>query len=174
VRIQSLLVTGVLAAMLLHMLGAESFGAGAVGEPAPALVVETVSGQPFDLAQQRGKVVVVNFWATWCPPCRAEMPALDAVYRRYKDRGLVLVGLSADGRHEAKQVPEVMKAFAYPAAILREAKTNGFGSPKLLPETFVIDSQGIIRAVLTGADDKPLTEKQLEDAVVPLLPAEGH
>ncbi len=70
------------------------FGAVDVGQPAPALVAQELSGQTFDLAAQRGKVVVINFWATWCPPCRKEMPALDAFYRKYHSQG------TRDDRHE--------------------------------------------------------------------------
>jgi thiol-disulfide isomerase/thioredoxin len=54
-----------------------------LGQPAPALLVQELNGQTFDLAALRGKVVVINFWATWCPPCRQEMPTLDAFYRRH-------------------------------------------------------------------------------------------
>src|SRR5215475_6624351 len=81
-----------------------------VGQPAPALVVQELSGQSFDLAAQRGKVVVLNFWATWCPPCRNEMPVLDAFYRKYRSQGLELIGISVDRPHDGAQVRDVMQA----------------------------------------------------------------
>ena len=75
-----------------------------VGQPAPSLVVQELDGQTFDLSAVRGKVVVVSFWATWCPPCRAEMPVLDAFYRRYHGQGLEMIGLSADRPHDRSDV----------------------------------------------------------------------
>src|SRR5947209_2476920 len=75
-----------------------------LGKPAPALVIEQLNGKTFDLASQHGKVIIVNFWATWCPPCRKEMPTLDAFYRTYHAQGLEMIGLSADRPHERSEV----------------------------------------------------------------------
>jgi cytochrome c biogenesis protein CcmG, thiol:disulfide interchange protein DsbE len=77
-----------LVAVLLALIGfSKSARAAAdVGQPAPSLVVQELGGQTFDLGAARGKAVVVNFWAAGCPPCREEMPALDAFYRRYHAR----------------------------------------------------------------------------------------
>jgi cytochrome c biogenesis protein CcmG/thiol:disulfide interchange protein DsbE len=140
-----------------------------LGQPAPALVVEELNGNTFDLAAQRGKVTIVNFWATWCPPCRKEMPALDAFYRRYHPQGLEMIGLSADRPHDRSEVAEVMQSLSYPAAMVDDAKSDGFGDPSALPVTYVVDTNGILRAKFTP-DDKPLTEKSLADSVLPLLP----
>jgi cytochrome c biogenesis protein CcmG, thiol:disulfide interchange protein DsbE len=142
---------------------------GDVGETAPALVVPELDGHAFDLSALRGKVVIVNFWATWCPPCREEMPVLDAFYRRYHGQGLEMIGLSADRPHDRSDVTKTMQSFSYPAAMLDDAKVNDFGAPSALPVTFVIDGNGIVRAKLTP-DEKPVTEKGLGDAVLPLLP----
>lgn len=148
-----------------------------LGQPAPTLVIEELNGNSFDLAAQHGKVTIVNFWATWCPPCRKEMPALDAFYRHYHDRGLEMIGLSADRPHDRSEVKKVMQSFSYPAAMLDDAKSDGFGDPSALPVTYVIDPQGVIRARFTP-DENPLTEQSLAAAVLPLLPtrtpAPGH
>jgi len=139
-----------------------------VGQAAPALVVEELSGHTFDLAAERGKVTIVNVWATWCPPCRKEMPALDAFYKRYHALGLEMIGLSADRPRDRSEVAKVMQSFSYPAAMLHAAKSDGFDEPSALPVTYVVDRNGIVRAKLVP-DDKPLTEQTLATVVIPLL-----
>ena len=139
-----------------------------VGAPAPALGARTLDGQEVDLSTLKGMVVVVNLWATWCAPCRAEMPMLDAFYRQHRDQGLVLIGLSADRTRDKGDVKRVMSAFSYPSAMLAEAKPNGIGEARSLPVTFVVDKAGVVRAVF-GEDGTPLTEQKLAEAVGPLL-----
>ena len=138
------------------------------GQPAPALVVQELSGQTFDLAAMRGKVVIINFWATWCPPCRDEMPALDRFYRRYHGQGLEMIGLAANRTHEQSDVAKVMESYSYPAAMLRDCKRNGFNDPTELPVTYIVDTQGILRAKLTP-EETPITDQSLTEVVLPLL-----
>jgi len=143
-----------------------------VGQPAPALVVQELNGQPFDLSADRGKVVIVNFWATWCSPCRKEMPALDAFYKRYHSDGLEMIGISADSKHDRSDVKEVAQSLSYPVAMLNDAETNDFGDPDDLPTTWVIGRDGIVRAEFTP-DKILVTAKSLDDVVVPLLGKSG-
>jgi peroxiredoxin len=156
--------------LLVGALNAVSsaWAAPTVGEPAPSLVAGTLDGRTFDLDRLRGKVAIVNFWATWCPPCREEMPALDAFYRRYRNEGVELIGMSADSPHDSDEVQKVMQAFAYPAAMAVKARSNGFGTPRMLPLTYVIDTKGVVRAVLRP-DKVQITERSLADIVLPLL-----
>jgi len=151
--------------------GAGARAATAVGQPAPPLVVAEIDGQPFDLGALRGKVVVVNYWATWCPPCREEMPALDAFYRQYHARGVEMIGLSADRPRDRDAARKMMQSYGYPAAMMKDAKPNGFGAPESLPVTYVIDAEGVVRAKLEP-DQTIVTEKSLADLVLPLLPAQ--
>lgn len=153
---------------MILFVAAMAFASATVGDPAPALDVPELDGHAFDLAAQHGKVVVVNFWATWCPPCRAEMPALDAFYRRYHGQGLEMIGLSADRSRDRDDVQKIMQAFSYPAAMLDDATANDFGPPSELPTTVVVDRNGVVRAKLTP-DQIPITEKSLADTVLPLL-----
>src|SRR5579863_4006985 len=124
----------------------------ALGQAAPELLVPQLDGRLFDLAAQRGQVVIVNFWATWCSPCRAEMPRLDAFYRRYHARGLQLLGVSVDERSDLNAVQTIMKSFAYPAALAVDARRNGFGPPAAVPMTWIIDTRGTIRARLIAGN----------------------
>jgi cytochrome c biogenesis protein CcmG, thiol:disulfide interchange protein DsbE len=142
-----------------------------VGQPAPALVVPRVDGESFDLKQARGKVVVVNFWATWCEPCRQETPVLDAFYKAHHGDGLELVGLSMNRPRERGDVQKAMQSVTYPVAIAAEATSNGFGAVRVLPMTYVIDREGIVRARLSAGE--ALTARQLDDVVLPLLRAAG-
>lgn len=143
----------------------------AVGQPAPQLVVPQLDGQDFDLARLHGKVVLVNVWATWCSPCRVEMPTLDAFYRRYHSRGLVLLGLSIDEAPDTAQVRQVMRQFSYPGALANAARANGFGEPIAVPITYVIDTRGVIRAQLQAEGPSGVSRQALERAVLPLLAA---
>jgi cytochrome c biogenesis protein CcmG, thiol:disulfide interchange protein DsbE len=139
-----------------------------VGQPAPVLKATELNGQDFDLAEQRGKVVIVNFWATWCGPCRVEMPALDAFYRAFRDRGLVLIGISVDRWSDRGKVAAVMRDFSYPAAMGNEAKADDFPRPKEIPITYVIGRDGVLRRIMRP-DRIEITPKTLAETVLPLL-----
>jgi len=157
-----------LAGALLAMRALAADAPVRVGERAPALVVPRLDGAVFDLAALRGKVVIINFWATWCSPCRAEMPQLDAFYRRYRARGLELLGVSVDDAQDRDAVVRVMKSFSYPAALAAAAKANDFGAPIAVPMTWIIDAKGVVRARLMAGNAATL--QSLEQAVLPLLP----
>jgi thiol-disulfide isomerase/thioredoxin len=136
-----------------------------VGRAAPALVVKLLNDQHFELSATRGQVVLVNFWATWCPPCREELPVLDTFYRQYRERGVEILGLSADRVRDRAEVLKAAQLFTYPAAMLSDATTNGFGRPNGLPVTVIIDRGGVVRAKI----NRPVTRRDLDDAVLPLL-----
>jgi peroxiredoxin len=165
---QKLYLSVGLIAVVVLVVTPHALASAELGQPAPALTVEELNGDTFDLSAQRGKVTIVNFWATWCPPCRKEMPSLDAFYRHYHAQGLEMIGLSADRPHDRSEVKKVMQSFSYPAAILDDANSDGFGDPSDLPVTYVVDKNGIVRAKFTP-NKNPLTEHSLAGSVVPLL-----
>lgn len=154
------------------LLGGAASAAPRVGAPAPAFVGTDLEGRPLDLAALRGRVVVVNLWAIWCTPCRAEMPMLDAFQQRRAADGVVLAGLSADRHRDIADVRRAMQAVHYPAALLADAQVNGFGAPSALPQTIVIDRAGVVRAVFDGGQG-PLTATALDRAVDGLIPPKG-
>src|SRR5579859_3228435 len=144
-------------------------GVCASAEPAPALSVPTLAGPAFDLSAQRGHVVIVNFWATWCVPCRAEMPMLDAFYKKHSGEGLQMIGLSVDTPAALAKVRQVAATVSYPMAVARDAQANGFAAPNALPVTYVIDAKGAVQAVMMPEDDKGVDEAKLAGIVEPLL-----
>jgi thiol-disulfide isomerase/thioredoxin len=138
-----------------------------VGEASPRLVLHSFANGDIDLGRRSGQVMVVNFWATWCPPCRAEMPMLNAFYLAHQEAGVLVVGVSADRSRDKAEAARVMSAFAYPAGLLAEAQTE-LDAPRVLPMTYVVDRQGVVRAVFAGLA-APLNASMLEAAVQPLL-----
>ena len=135
-----------------------------IGEMAPPLVLTAIDGTSIDLAKLRGKVVLVNFWATWCAPCRKEMPTLDAFYRRHRGQGFELIGISIDFARDATKMRKAAAAVSYPVVGINDIEVNGFGAPEGVPVTYVIDAEGIIRDKFIAVPNK-----LLNDVVVPML-----
>jgi cytochrome c biogenesis protein CcmG/thiol:disulfide interchange protein DsbE len=135
-----------------------------IGEAAPPLVLTALDGTVIDLAKLRGKVVLVYFWATWCAPCRKEMPTFDAFYRRHRTENFELVGVSIDFARDTAKMRKTAAPLAYPIAWINDAGVNGFGAPDGVPITYVIDAEGIIRDKFIA-----VPPKLLNDVVVPML-----
>ena len=133
-------------------------------QPAPPLVATELGGQTFNLSQLRGKVVLVNYWATWCAPCKKEMPVLDQFYRGHHKDGLELIGISTDRSADYAKMRALSRSLAYPTALFDQVSDNGFGTPEGFPLTYVIDGNGIVRDKFIAVDDQLLSE-----VVLPLL-----
>jgi len=112
--------------------------------------LQTANGPAFRLSEQRGKTVILNFWATWCPPCREEMPSLERLYQQHKERGFVLVAVSLDA--DPKLVPPYVKESKLTFAIALDPKAevaNKYGV-RALPSSFVVDRDGTMTALALG------------------------
>lgn len=152
-------------AVLLALLGlGTAWAEPALDAAAPPLVLTTLDGRAVDIARLQGKVVLVNYWATWCGPCRKEMPLLDSFYRAHHGEGLELIGISADHREDFARMRKVSAALAYQTTTIDRITDDGFGPPQGFPLTFVIDRQGVVRARMVDVD-----EALLRQLVLPLL-----
>jgi len=136
-----------------------------IDQPAPSLVVTALDGQIFDLGKLRGDVVLVNYWATWCAPCRKDMPKLDAFYRLHREQNLAMIGITVDRPRDLAKVRKVMASLSYPVAMLKDVTVNGFGDPEGVPITWIIDAEGKVRDRMIDVRDELLSS-----LVVPLLP----
>jgi cytochrome c biogenesis protein CcmG, thiol:disulfide interchange protein DsbE len=157
--------TFAVAILSLANAAAPASAAPEIDKPAPALVATTLDGQTFDLAKLKGKVVLVSYWATWCAPCKKDMPKLDAFYRSHHQRNLEMIGISVDEARDLPKVRKVMASLAYPVAVLKDITDNGFGDPEGVPITWIIDVDGKVRDRMIDVRDE-----LLNDLVVPLLP----
>jgi cytochrome c biogenesis protein CcmG/thiol:disulfide interchange protein DsbE len=132
-----------------------------LNQKAPGFALTDLSGQSLTLARFRGKVVLLNFWATWCAPCRAEMPVFAAWQRQYGPRGLQIIGISMDDdAGQARRLVTRLK-LDYPVAMGEERLGARYGGVLGLPLTFLIDSHGVVRAQFQGETDLKLIERQM-------------
>jgi cytochrome c biogenesis protein CcmG, thiol:disulfide interchange protein DsbE len=136
-----------------------------IGRTAPQIAATAVDGSSIDLDALRGQVVLVNFWATWCPPCRAEMPAIEAAYQAYRTQGFEVLAVTNDQNPEL--VPLFLREFglSFPAIADRDNAINAAYRVNGLPTSFFIDRAGTVRAVHHGQ----MTSAQIEADLLPLL-----
>ena len=136
------------------------------GRPAPDFTLQTVAGETVTLSDLRGQVVVLNFWATWCPPCRAEMPALQEVYDARRADGLMV--LAIDQNEPADLVASFRDEFklTFPLLLDPGYAVSDRYRIGVLPTTFFIDRGGVIRDVVLGG---PMNRALIESKVASLL-----
>jgi peroxiredoxin len=134
--------------------------------PAPELTLTDIQGKSRSLADYRGQVVLVNLWATWCPPCKAEMPTLQAFYEKYREAGFVIIAIN-DGEAK-KDVVQFVKDYQLTFPVWLDptyiATEEAFHTLNL-PSSFVIDRGGTIRLAWVGG----INSKVLEEYVHPLI-----
>jgi thiol-disulfide isomerase/thioredoxin len=130
---------------------------------APNFSLKTADGTTIELAKLKGKVVVVNFWATWCPPCRAEIPDFIKIQEQYKNKGLVIVGISLDQKGWSVVNPFAAKTkFNYPIVLGNEDVVNAYGGIEAIPTSIFIDKKGLIVDKQVGMLTKEAFEQKLK------------
>jgi thiol-disulfide isomerase/thioredoxin len=145
--------------------GAVSYSEDSSLKLAPQVQLQDLDGKPFSLSELRGRVVLLNFWATWCIPCRAENPELSRLQRDFEPSGLSVVGISWDDsaagvRRFQKDIPQ-----DYTVLPGGEGVQAGFGGIRSLPTSYIIDREGRIRQTIIGARDRA----EFEAALKPVL-----
>jgi peroxiredoxin len=126
-----------------------------VGKPAPDFSLSDLNDKPYRLSDFRGKVVFLNFWATWCKPCREEMPSMEVLYKNFEKDGLVVLAVSIDRVTTTKDIPPFVKGMnlTFPVLIDSWGQTDKPYKRMGVPETFIIDQQGLIQEIVIGPRD---------------------
>jgi len=133
---------------------------------APNFTLKTAEGQTVELNKLQGKIVVINFWATWCGPCRAEIPGMLEVYGKYRDRGMEIVGVSLDRGGWTDVSPFVKKMkISYPVVVGDGPLTEAYGGIDAIPTTFIVDRKGNIINRHVGYMSKDDFEKVIKAAL---------
>ena len=138
------------------------------GFSAPDFTLESLSGDQITLTDLRGKVVVLNFWASWCTPCRAEMPALNAVYEKFRDQGLVVLGVNTTYQDDEAAARAAIQEWGltFPIVLDRDKATSDRYRIQAMPTTFFVGRDGVIADMVFGG---PMSEALIASKIESLL-----
>lgn len=139
-----------------------------VGFSAPDFTLQTLKNNKITLSSLRGKVVLVNVWASWCPPCKAEMPAMERVYQTYKDQGFVILGVDSTSQDAISRVESFVKEnqITFPILLDKSGEVSALYRVQSLPSSFFIGPDGVIKEIVIGG---PMAEALLITRVEKLL-----
>lgn len=130
---------------------------------APDWQLKDLDGKSVKLSDFKGKVVILNFWATWCPPCRREIPSFVSLQKEYGDKGLVIIGVSLDEKGPAAVKPFISKmGINYPVVMGDPKVAADYGGIAVVPTTFVIDRNGNVAAMHEGDAPRATFESQIK------------
>lgn len=129
--------------------------------PLPDLILSTVTGQKWSLHERRGRVVLLNFWATWCAPCRTEVPYLVRLSDKYKANGLEVVGVTIDSE-DTEQINNFIKEFKVNYPVLLTVPGSVLSRQKAVPMSLLIDEKGVLAKKYVGAIKENVFEKDIK------------
>lgn len=144
-----------------------------LGQAAPPLVLHTLDGRTIETRALLGQVVIASFWATWCAPCREELPLLSAFAQQHASQGLQVLGFSLDAPDALPKVRAVAAGLSFPVGLVDSPWMGGYGRIWHLPVSFVIDRGGLLADNGWDADDPVWTQARLMQVVEPLLRRHG-
>lgn len=139
------------------------------GKPAPDFRLKTLDGNEIKLSDLRGKTVLINLWASWCPPCRYEMPGIQAAYEKFNSKGLVVLGLNFTAQDNLQDVQDFVTELKLTFPILLDESGDvsaGLYGMRGLPTSYFIDTQGILQRIQVGA----LLPEKIEEFLLEILP----
>jgi cytochrome c biogenesis protein CcmG, thiol:disulfide interchange protein DsbE len=140
-----------------------------LGAPAPPAVLVTLDGTRIATADLIGRVVMLTFWATWCAPCRQELPLLSSCATKYSARGLTILGFALDERDDLPKVRKMAQAFAFPSGLVADSSLPGYGRIWRIPVNFTIDRKGLLVQDGWADKDATWTEERFNRLIAPLL-----
>jgi cytochrome c biogenesis protein CcmG/thiol:disulfide interchange protein DsbE len=140
-----------------------------VGAPAPAATLVTLDGQRIATSELLGRVVILTFWATWCAPCREELPLLSAYAAQHAAEGLTVLAFTLDSPDALHKVQPVAQAFSFPVGFLANSTLPGYGRIWRIPVNFTINREGQLIDDGWKEKDSTWTPERLERIVTPLL-----
>ncbi len=150
-RIAAAALLGAIVALSLPAWSAADPAADSVTPaPAPAFTLQSRDGRQVSLAQFRGNVVMLNFWASWCGPCRQEMPLLESIYQKYKDLGFTLIGVNVEPDPKKANAWLEATPVTYPILYDTGSKVSQLYQVQAMPTTVIIDRKGMVRFVHRG------------------------
>ncbi|HAX68990.1 MAG TPA: TlpA disulfide reductase family protein [Anaerolineales bacterium] len=138
------------------------------GFSAPDFTLQTTSGETYTLSDLKGNAVLVNLWATWCPPCRAEMPAMQKLYEEYKDQGFVVLAVNSTVQDNPLEIPPFLEEFGitFPVLLDHTGDVTRAYQVRSLPSTYFINRLGIITEVVIGGPmSEALLRTRIEEAL---------
>ena len=139
-----------IAAMAAILAFALPAWAGVADTQAPGFTLQSVAGKTVSLTQFKGDVVMINFWASWCGPCRQEMPLLDNIYKQYKDMGFTLLGVNVEPDARGADAWLKKTPVSYPILYDPRSQVSQLYQVQAMPTTVIIDRQGVVRFVHNG------------------------